>query len=79
MNDYVKKNTNEKTKNYLFVDEIQEIDQFEIALRSLLLNPIYDVYCTGSNANMLLSELSTYLGGRYIEIEINSLSYPEFL
>ena len=79
LNDYVKKSTNDETKNYLFVDEIQEIDRFEIALRSLLLNPIYDVYCTGSNANMLSSELSTYLSGRYIEIEVNSLSYSEFL
>ena len=79
LNDYVKKNTNEKAKNYLFIDEIQEIDQFEIALRSLLLNPTYDIYCTGSNANMLSSELSTYLSGRYIEIPVNSLSYLEFL
>ena len=79
LNDYVKKNTNAETKNYLFIDEIQEIDQFETALRSLLLNPMYDIYCTGSNANMLSSELSTYLSGRYIEIEVNSLSYPEFL
>ena len=79
LNNYVKKNTNEKLKNYLFIDEIQEINQFEVALRSLLLNPVYDIYCTGSNANMLSSELSTYLSGRYIEIQVNSLSYPEFL
>jgi predicted AAA+ superfamily ATPase len=79
LNDYIQKNTIEKTKNYIFVDEIQEIEEFEIALRSLLLNPIYDIYCTGSNANMLSSELSTYLSGRYIEIEVNSLSYSEFL
>jgi len=79
LNDYVKQNTDEKVKNYLFIDEIQEIDNFEIALRSLLLNPIYDIYCTGSNANMLSSELSTYLSGRYIEIQVNCLSYSEFL
>jgi len=79
LNDYVQKNTNAKTKNYLFIDEIQEIEKFEMALRSLLLNPLYDIYCTGSNANMLSSELSTYLSGRYIEIEVHSLSYSEFL
>jgi predicted AAA+ superfamily ATPase len=79
LNNYVKENTKDGLKNYLFIDEIQEIDKFETALRSLLLAPAYDIYCTGSNANMLSSELSTFLSGRYIEIRINALSYPEFL
>ena len=79
LNDYVQKYTKEGVKNYVFIDEIQEIDQFEKAMRSLLLNPIYDLYCTGSNANMLSGELSTYLSGRYIEIPVYSLSYTEFL
>lgn len=39
----------------------------------------WDIYCTGSNADLFSGELSTYLSGRYIEIEIYSLSYPEFL
>ena len=79
LNEYVQKNTKEGVKNYIFIDEIQEIEQFEKAMRSLLLNPIYDLYCTGSNANMLSGELSTYLSGRYIEIPVYSLSYIEFL
>ncbi len=79
LNDYVQKNTMPGVKNYVFIDEIQEIEQFEKAMRSLLLNPIYDLYCTGSNANMLSGELSTYLSGRYIEIPVYSLSYTEFL
>jgi predicted AAA+ superfamily ATPase len=79
LNDYVQKNTKEGVKNYIFIDEIQEIAQFEKAMRSLLLNPIYDLYCTGSNANMLSGELSTFLSGRYIEIPVYSLSYIEFL
>jgi hypothetical protein len=79
LNDYVLNNTIQGVKNYIFIDEIQEIEQFEKAMRSLLLNPIYDLYCTGSNANMLSGELSTYLSGRYIEIPIYSLSYTEFL
>jgi len=79
LNDYVKMNTRQGVKNYIFIDEIQEIDKFEIALRSLLPNDIYDIYCTGSNANMLSGEISTYLSGRYIEIEISSLSFCEFL
>ena len=79
LNDYVKTTAKQGVKNYIFIDEIQEIDKFEIALRSLLLDTTCDIYCTGSNANMLSSEISTYLSGRYIEIEINSLSFSEFL
>ncbi|MDR0865575.1 MAG: ATP-binding protein [Candidatus Symbiothrix sp.] len=79
LNEYVLENTKEGVKNYVFIDEIQEIAQFEKAMRSLLLNPVYDLYCTGSNANMLSGELSTFLSGRYIEIPVYSLSYNEFL
>lgn len=79
LDNYVRKNTKEGVKNYVFIDEIQDIADFERAMRSLLLNPIYDLYCTGSNAKMLSGELSTYLSGRYIEIPVHSLSYPEFL
>lgn len=79
LNDYVQKNTKDGVRNYIFIDEIQEIAEFEKAMRSLLLNPIYDLYCTGSNANLLSGELSTYLSGRYIEIPVYSLSYLEFL
>lgn len=79
LNGYVLEHAKEGVKNYVFIDEIQEIAQFEKAMRSLLLNPIYDLYCTGSNANMLSGELSTFLSGRYIEIPIYSLSYNEFL
>jgi len=66
-------------KNYLFVDEIQEITEFEKTIRSLLQTGNYDIYCTGSNANMLSSDLATLLTGRYIEFHIHSLSYLEFL
>ena len=76
--EYVKENTNDKVKNYVFIDEIQEIAEFEKALRSLLLNPIYDLYCTGSNAHILSGELATFLSGRFIEIPVYSLSYNEF-
>ncbi len=66
------------SKNYLFIDEIQEIDEFQKALRSLLSEGIYDIYCTGSNAYMLSGDLATTLSGRYIEIRVHSLSYTEF-
>jgi len=76
--EYVQINTNDKVKNYIFIDEIQEIKEFEKALRSLLFNPIYDLYCTGSNAHILSGELATFLSGRFIEISVYSLSYNEF-
>jgi len=76
---YVLQNTSPGVMNYVFIDEVQEIHAFEKALRSLLLNPVYDLYVTGSNANLLSGELSTLLSGRYIEIPVYSLSYPEFL
>lgn len=65
--------------NYLFIDEVQDIDGFEHTLRSLQASDACDIFITGSNAKMLSSELSTYLAGRYIEFHISGLSYPEFL
>ena len=79
LNGYILQKTKTGSKNYVCIDEIQEIEQFENALRSLLLSPHYDLYITGSNANLLSGELATYLSGRYIELEVLSLSYPEFL
>jgi hypothetical protein len=68
-----------KVENYLFIDEVQDIDGFENVLRSLQAKESCDIFCTGSNAKILSGELSTYLSGRYIEFHIHSLSYPEFL
>jgi len=66
-------------QNYVFIDEIQEVANFQNTLRSLLAEENCDIYCTGSNANMLSGELATYLAGRYMEFPIHSLSYYEFL
>jgi uncharacterized protein len=66
-------------KNYVFIDEIQEIPGFQQPLRSLLAEGSCDIYCTGSNANMLSGELATHLAGRYLEFPVHSLSYKEFL
>jgi predicted AAA+ superfamily ATPase len=76
---YVKKDLNGEAKNYLFVDEIQDIAGFEKALRSLLAEGGCDIFITGSNANLLSGELATFLAGRYVEFIIHSLSYIEFL
>jgi uncharacterized protein len=78
LHNYVRNNTVEGLRNNIYVDEIQEIENFEYALRSLLLNPVYDIYCTGSNANILSGELATHLAGRFIEFKINSLTFNEF-
>lgn len=63
----------------LFIDELQDIDGFETALRSLQAEGEVDIYGTGSNAKMLSGELATYLSGRYIEIKVFGLTYGEFL
>ena len=63
----------------IFIDEIQDIDQFEKALRHFQTKQNWDIYCTGSNAHLLSGELATYLTGRYIEVRMFSLSYIEFL
>ncbi len=68
-----------ESANFLFIDEVQEIKDFQLCLRSLLNENKCDIYCTGSNAKMLSGELATHLGGRYIEIPVHTLSYQEFM
>jgi len=79
LNDYIQQHKAHRGKTFIFIDEIQDIEHFEIALRSLLLDENLDVYCTGSNANMLSRDIAGVLSGRYIEINVYSLSYEEFL
>jgi predicted AAA+ superfamily ATPase len=76
---YVKKHLQTNVRNYLLVDEIQDIKHFEKALRSLLAENCCDIFCTGSNANLLSGELATFLAGRYMEFVVHSLNYSEFL
>lgn len=76
---YIAEHLVEKAENYLLIDEVQDISGFENVLRSLNADEECQIVVTGSNAMMLSSELSTYLGGRYIDIHIQSLSYTEFL
>jgi len=77
--EYVNQKKSITSKNYLFVDEIQDIEGFGIALRSLALDKSLDIYCTGSHADMLSSDIAGHLSGRYVEIYVQSLSYSEFL
>lgn len=76
---YIKSKKEDHKKLYVFIDEIQDISGFEIALRDLQSLEEYDLYITGSNAFLLSSEIATYLTGRYLEFEIYPLTYPEFL
>jgi len=76
---YVKKNIKKSRYNFLMIDEIQNIEGFEKALRSIYNEKLCDIFISGSNAKMLSGDLATHLSGRYIEFKINSLSYIEFL
>lgn len=79
LNEYLSTKFSDEKTNYLFIDEIQEIESFQLTIRSLFAENKCDIFCTGSNAKMLSGELATFLSGRYIEFSIHSLSYAEFL
>ncbi len=79
LSEYVSNHMKQGVENYLFIDEIQDIEGFEHTLRSLQAQDACDIFITGSNATMLSGELSTYLSGRYVEFHIHSLTYTEFL
>jgi predicted AAA+ superfamily ATPase len=66
-------------KFYLLLDEIQEVQDWEKVINSLLVDYQVDIYLTGSNSHLLSSELATYLAGRYIEIPVYTLSFGEYL
>ena len=66
-------------KNYIFLDEVQNISDFEKLVDGLYATKNVDVYITGSNANLLSGELATLLSGRYIEISILPFSFAEYL
>jgi len=79
LNEYVLANKAKHATTYVFIDEIQDIADFGTALRSLLLHDDIDLYCTGSNANLLSGDIAGHLSGRYVEVEVYSLAYAEFL
>lgn len=76
---YIEEHFDVNKHNYILVDEIQDIEEWERAILSFYTEERTDVIITGSNSKMLSTELSTRLSGRYIEIPIQSLSYTEFL
>lgn len=66
-------------KTYIFLDEVQEIKDWEKAVNSFLSDFNADVYVTGSNSRMMSSEIATYLTGRYVSFRIYPLSFAEYL
>ena len=79
LNGYIERYWVNDKHNYILIDEVQDIEEFERSVRSFRTEPNTDIIITGSNARMLSNELSTLIGGRYKEIYIQSLSYNEFL
>lgn len=79
LNNYIENHKNEDAKNYVLIDEIQDIAGFERTLRAYYEEDNFELVVTGSNSKMLSSELSTIIGGRYKEIYVQSLTYQEFL
>ena len=78
LNDYIMRIIDKNAMNYVFLDEIQMVPEFEKLVDSLFVKEYIDLYITGSNAWFLSSELSTLLTGRYIEIPVLPLSFKEF-
>ena len=78
LNDYIMRIADKNTTNYVFLDEIQMVPEFEKLVDSLFVKDFIDLYITGSNAWFLSSELATLLTGRYIEIPVLPLSLKEF-
>lgn len=77
--DYIKSKIVKNKKNYVFLDEIQNVKDFEKTVDSLYLDKNIDLYITGSNAYLLSSEIATLLTGRYIEVKMLPLSFKEYL
>lgn len=74
---YIESKTVNKDKYYVFLDEIQKIENFEQGINSLRITEQYSIFITGSNSRMTLLELSTDLSGRYVSFRINPLSFRE--
>lgn len=76
---HILENSIKDKKNYIFLDEIQNVPQFQKTVDSLYIKDNFDIYITGSNAYLLSGELATLLSGRYIEIQMLPLSFKEYI
>ena len=78
-NHIIEKSQTLTEKVYILLDEIQEVEHWEKAVNSFMVDLDCDIYITGSNANLLSSELATYIAGRYMEIKVYPLSFKEYI
>ena len=78
LHEYVKSRIQKDKWTYVFIDEVQNCEEYEKAVSSLYLKKSLDIYITGSNAYMLSGELATKLAARYIEIDMLPLSFSEY-
>jgi predicted AAA+ superfamily ATPase len=78
LNEYLMESLIDGKKNYIFLDEIQHVNKFEIVVDSLFVQENVDVYITGSNAYFMSGELATNLTGRYVEKEVLPFSFKEY-
>ena len=78
LHDHIKDRLTDGKMNYVFLDEVQYVENWQEAVNSLMLRKNVDLYITGSNAHLLSGELATYISGRYVEIKILPLSFKEF-
>lgn len=76
---YLKEHLVKENMTYIFLDEIQNVEQFPKVVDSLYIKDNVDIYITGSNAHMLSSEIATLLSGRYMQIEMLPLSFKEYM
>ncbi len=76
---FIRQKINDKVKFYIFIDEVQNVTNFQKAVDSLYIKKNVDLYITGSNAYLLSGELATLLSGRYIEIKMLPLSFKEYI
>lgn len=77
--EYVEERLQNDGKNYVFLDEVQQVDDFQKAVDWLYVKKNVDLYITGSNAFLLSGELATLLSGRYVEIKMQPLSFSEYV
>ncbi len=76
---HLKSHLTENKMTYIFLDEIQNVENFPKVLDSLYIKDNVDIYVTGSNAYMLSSEIATVISGRYVQIEMLPLSFREYM
>ena len=77
--DWIRQQMHSEKMNYILIDEVQNVPEFQKAVDGLYIKENCDVYITGSNAYLMSGELATLLAGRYVEIKMLPLSFKEYL